>query len=452
MADVSVEGQCQTLELQVDTGATVSVISLACARRYFKGAVVNPTTTKLFGVGRAPLGVVGTVSASVTVKNRQAVTDFYVVETVTTEALMGLDLLTKLGLTIRPATGELLAVKSEKEVVPLPVIRGYQHKIVLRKDAEPTRHGLRRLPFSVRDEVSKELQKLQMEDVIEPIDASEWISPVVVSRKKDGKIRLCVDLRGPNSQIVAEVHPLPTISELQAEFRGTVFSRIDLRLAYHQLELDPESRSITAFITHDGLFQYKRVPFGLASSGAAFQKLLDKLLVGLPGVGHYLDDIVCAGRDRKEHDERLTLLMQRLRDANVTINMDKSEFSQPAIDFCGYRLSSTGVTPLQSHVQAILEAPAPLDVKELRSFLGLCGWFFHFIPRYAMVVAPMTRLLKKEACFDWTPEVEHSFRSVKHEIANSTVLQPFHPNLQTYVTVDASEKGDWGHFFSTRCF
>ena len=94
---------------------------------------------------------------------------------------------------------------------------------------------------------------------------------------------------------MTEVHPLPTISELQGKLRGTVFRQIDLKSAYHQLELHPDSRHITAFNTHDGLFQYRRVPFGLASAGAACQKLLDKLLEGIPGCEHYLDDIVCVG-------------------------------------------------------------------------------------------------------------------------------------------------------------
>ena len=303
---------------------------------------------------------------------------------------------------------------------------------------------LRRLPLAVRDEVSQELQKLLENDIIERIEASEWISPIVVSRKKNGQIRLCVDLRGPNSQLVTEVHPLPTIDELHTRLRGTVFSQIDLRSAYHQLMLEPASRPVTAFITHDGLFQYKRVPFGLASAGAALQRLLDKILAGIPGCEHYLDDIVCVGRTQREHDERLRVIMERLQRAKVTINMEKSLFSRPEIVYCGYRVSKHGVAPLTSHTRALLDSPPPSDVRELRSFLGLSGWFAHFIPNYASAVAPMRRLLRKDTAFEWTPEVDEAFRLVKQKIARCSALSLFDPELDTFVTTDASNKGVGG--------
>ena len=161
----------------------------------------------------------------------------------------------------------------EQQVEPLPAIEGYVHKIILKPDAHPTAYRLRRLPMVVREEVSTELRRLLDADIIERVDASEWVSPLVVSRKPCGQIHLCVDLREPDSQIVAEVHPLPTIEELQSRLQGNVYSKIDLKSAYHQLQLHPDSRDVTAFITHDGLMRFKRVPFGLVSAGSAFQHL-----------------------------------------------------------------------------------------------------------------------------------------------------------------------------------
>ncbi|XP_063854223.1 uncharacterized protein K02A2.6-like [Scylla paramamosain] len=243
---------------------------------------------------------------------------------------MGLDLLTQLGLTIHQATGKVFAVEHgpvTTQLCVLPAIKGYQHKIVFKADAIPVRHKLRRPPVSVR-EVSTELQNLVEQGVIEHIDASEWVSPVVISHKKCGKIQLCVDLRGPNSQLVLEVHPLPMTAELHTKLHGVVFSQIDLKSAYHKLVFEKASHPITAFITHKGLFQFKKVPFGLASAAAAFQKLVDRLLAGIPGCQHYLDDIVCTGWTQKEHDECLRLVMKRLSDAQVTVNVEKSVFSK----------------------------------------------------------------------------------------------------------------------------
>ena len=270
---------------------------------------------------------------------------------------------------------------------------------------------------------------------------SQWVSPLTVSRKKDGSIRVCVDLRGPNSQIVAEVHPLPTIDELESKLCGSVYSRIDLKTAYHQLRLHKESRDITAFLTPDGLMRYTRVPFGLVSSGSAFQKLLSHLLRGIEGCGHYLDDILVTGRNQQEHDQRLRTVMERLTQANVTINTEKSSFSQPEVEFCGHQLSQNGVVPLLSATKAVVEAPPPTNVKELRSLLGTTGWFSRFVPRYSVVVRPLAAMLKKEAKFEWTKEADDAFSQIKRLISARPVMQPYNPDLQTILTSDASDRG-----------
>ncbi|XP_043191558.1 uncharacterized protein K02A2.6-like [Amphibalanus amphitrite] len=336
--------------------------------------------------------------------------------------------------------GEEAGSRSDTEQ-ELPTIVGYQHRIVLRPDASPTVYRLRRLPLSVRDEVSKELQRLLRTGIIERIDASPWVSPLVVSRKPDGKIRLCVDLRGPNAQIVPEVHPLPTIEELQTRLHGVFYSKLDLRSAYHQLELHPDSRDITAFITHDGLMRFKRVPFGLVSAGSACQKLLDDVLKDVPGCGHYMDDILVSGKTRGQHDERLRQVLTRLRDARVTINMEKSVFAKEEVDFCGHHLSSAGITPRTATVEAMRAAPRPSNSQELRSFLGLAGWFARFITGYAAVVRPLSAMLKKDSEFDWSDEADTSFNRIKELVTSRPILQPFDPALPTVVTSDASDRG-----------
>ncbi|CAM4599766.1 unnamed protein product [Lepidochelys kempii] len=137
----------------------------------------------------------------------------------------------------------------------------------------PVRQKLRHLPFSVREAVSEELRKLVQKDIIEEIDSSEWVSPIVVMLKKGGGIRLCVDLREPNKAIVMDSHPLPHIEEVFAELCGAkMFSNLDLQTAYYQVMLHEDSRDLTAFITHEGLFSFKHVPYSLASAPSAFQK------------------------------------------------------------------------------------------------------------------------------------------------------------------------------------
>ena len=250
-----------------------------------------------------------------------------------------------------------------------------------------------------------------------------------------------MDLRGPNAQIVPEVHPLPTIEELQTRLKGTVYSKLDLSSAYHQLELHPDSRDITAFITHEGLMRFKRVPFGLVSAGSACQKLLDDLLRGIPGCGHYLDDILVSGATRRQHDERLRQVLDRLREAHVTVNMEKSVFAREEVDFCGHAMSATGITPTAGTVAAMEDAPQPQNLQELRSFLGLAGWFARFIRGYADVVRPLSAMMKKESKFLWTAEAEQAFHRIKKLVTSRPIVQPFDPALPTVVTSDASDRG-----------
>ena len=436
---LSVGDTQHSIDIQVDTGATCSLLSVQYARQLFKGKEYNPRTSRVFGFGKVPVPVIGTLPVTVTFEGKHADAQFYLVETSSTEAILGLDLIKKLGLTLHSASGQVFRV--EQQVEPLPAIEGYIHKIILKPDARPTAYRLRRLPMAVREEVSTELQRLLDADIIERVDASEWVSPLVVSRKPSGQIRLCVDLRGPNSQIVADVHPLPTIEELQSRLQGNVYSKIDLKSAYHQLQLHPDSRDVTAFITHDGLMRFKRVPFGLVSAGSAFQRLLDDLLHDVPGCGHYLDDILLSGSSQAEHDQRLQTVLDRLDAARVSVNYEKSSFSVTEVDFCGHRMSAAGVTPTASLVEAVVDAPRPESLKELRSLLGLTGWFRRFINNYAEEVRPMANLLKKDTPFEWTPEVDQSFRRVKELASSSPMLKPFHQDLPTVVTSDASDRG-----------
>ncbi len=290
-----------------------------------------------------------------------------------------------------------------------------------------------------------ELQKLVKQDVIEPVDVSEWVSPIVVTRKKDGGIRLCVDLREPNKAVVVDSFPLPHMEEMFANLCGaTVFSTLDLQSAYHQVTLHEDSRNLTAFITHDGLFSFKRVPYGLASAPSCFQRMMSEILKGQSGAHCYLDDIMVAGASLKEHDENLQAVLQRINEAGLKLNMTKCHFRKTALPFLGHTLSEKGLQPDASHVSAVSDAPPPADEVSLRSFLGLTSWYSKFMPNYATVVEPLRVLLRGSTSFVWSSEAQESFETVKGLIVNSAALALFNPELPTIVTTDASEYGIGG--------
>lgn len=324
----------------------------------------------------------------------------------------------------------------------LGLVKDFVYRVKTETTVTPVQQKLRRLPLSARDKVSHELRKLEVTGVIEKIDASEWVSPIVVAWKKTGEIRLCVDLRKPNQAVVIDSHPLPHPEEIFHQLTGmTVFSKLDLSSAYHQMELAEESRDLIAFMTHDGLFRFKRVCFGLASAAAAFQKMLSTVLKGCRGTVHYLDDILVAGISQKEHGENLQQVLTRLQKSGMKLNSEKCTFSATKLQYLGHHLSREGIKPAEGTLKAISKAPYTTDVKSLQSFLGLASYYLKFLPHYATIVDLLRALLRKGIEFSWAAEQAQAFEKVKNLIKNCCTLAIFDPTLQTIVTTDASSYG-----------
>nr|XP_006817021.1 PREDICTED: uncharacterized protein K02A2.6-like [Saccoglossus kowalevskii] len=263
-------------------------------------------------------------------------------------------------------------------------------KLHIDKSVKPVAQQHRRVPFHVRGKVEKELQKLEELDIIEKaVGATPWVSPIVVVPKKEN-IRICVDMRAPNTAIERERHPIPTIEDLIVDLNGaTVFTKIDLNKGYHQIELDPDSRHITTFATHLGLFRYKRLSFGINSAAEIFQKAVSDALQGIPGARNISDDIIVFGKEQTDHDDQLKAVLQRLRDNNITGNREKCEFSKSEITFYGHTFSSKGVSADNKKVSSLLKVSEPQDVMEVRSFLGMAQYIARFIPDFASISAPI---------------------------------------------------------------
>ena len=237
----------------------------------------------------------------------------------------------------------------------------------------PVAQPPRRQPFSVREKMEKEIQHLLDQDIIEKVnEPTGWVSPPVVTPNKDqSQIRLNVDMRVTNQAIPRRHTQHPTIEDVVNELSGsTVFSHLDMSKVYHQLELKENSRNVTTFSTHIGLYRYKRLNYGTRSPAEIFQESIrEELTQDLKGVFNISDDIVVHGRDTKEHDANLEGLLKKSREKNVTFNKGKWEFNKERVVYYGLLFSKEGVSPDPCKVQAIKEAGRPRNAAELNSFL-----------------------------------------------------------------------------------
>ena len=219
-----------------------------------------------------------------------------------------------------------------------------------------------------------------------------------------------------------------------------MFSRLDLKDAYHQLELHPDSRELTTFVSHLGLFRFTRVNFGLASAGPCFQKVMASMLEGIPGVEVYLDDILVHARSQAGHDARLKAVLQCFDAHRVRVNWSKSVTNQREIGFLGYRISGDGVCIDPERLRPLLDAPEPRDEKSLRAFLGAVGYHARFLPRFSDAVEPLRAALRTDA-FEWTTALSSAVRRVKDAIRHAPALGMFDVSLPTVLSTDASDVG-----------
>ena len=239
-----------------------------------------------------------------------------------------------------------------------------------------------------------------------------------------------------------ETFPIPTFEELSDDMvNSTIFSELDLNMAFHQIVLDPESRKYTTFSTPLGLMRCIRLPMGFSSSSEILQRTLASVLAGLPGVKHVHDNIFIHGSDLEEHNTRLKLCLQRLQENGVTLNRSKCKFAQSKLDFMSMLYTCHGIQPTPKHVEAIKEFPEPATISEVRSFLGLANFLRRFVPNMATISAPLRQLTCKNEVFKWTDLEKKSFNLIKSAISSETVLSFFDRSRKTHVWVDASPIG-----------
>ncbi|GFU60160.1 retrovirus-related Pol polyprotein from transposon 412 [Trichonephila clavipes] len=316
-----------------------------------------------------------------------------------------------------------------------------QHRIDT-ADHPPIKQHPRRLPFAKQEEVGTLLREMQENDIIEP-SSSPWASPIILVRKKDGSTRFCVDYRKLNDVTKKDSYPLPRIDDTLDTLSGHKwFSTLDLKSGYWQVEIHPEDREKTAFTSGQGLWQFKVMPFGLCNAPATFERLMETMLKGLTFEACliYLDDVIIGGRTFEEHLQNIRKVLSKLSDANLKLNPSKCKFFQKEVNYLGHIISAEGVRTDPEKVSAVKNWKRPENLRELRSFLGLCTYYRKFVKGFSNIARPLHKLTESKQKFQWTKECEDSFLQLKEALTSSPILIYPQPDKPFILDTDASNE------------
>ena len=314
------------------------------------------------------------------------------------------------------------------------------HKIDV-GDNKPIRQRMRRYPPSHLEAIDKHLSDMLRQGVVEPA-SSPWASNIVLAKKKDGTLRCCIDYRQVNEVTRKDAYPLPrTDACLDAMSGSKLFSTFDLRSGFHQVSMDPNDADKTAFVTRRGMFRFRTMPFGLCNAVATFQRLMDLVLAGLNLDIRlvYFDDIIVFSATPEQHLERLKCVFRRLQEANLKLKPSKCCLMQTEVSFLGHIISGEGISTDPEKIKLINEWPAPTNLRQLRGFLGLAGYYRRFVQGYAKIAGPLNNLLKKNQHFDWTADCQSAFDDLKRALASPPVLALPNDDGLFILDTDASE-------------
>src|SRR6185369_8509071 len=301
----------------------------------------------------------------------------------------------------------------------MPLDRDIEFVIELQPGTAP----ISKRPYRMQNKELAEL-KIQLQELLDKgftrPSASPWGCPALFVKKKDDNLRLCVDYRPLNAE-----YPLPRIDIMFDQLAGAkIFSKIDLRSGYHQIKIKPCDIPKTAFSTRYGLYEYLVMSFGLTNAPAYFMYLINSVF--MPELDKFvvvfIDDILIYSKNEEDHAEHLRIVLQRLRDHKLYAKFSKCEFWLDRVKFLGHTISSEGIAVDPSKVQEVMDWKSPASVHQIRSFLGLAGYYRRFIPDFSKIAKPMTELLKKGIKFVWDERCEKAFHTLRELLTKAPVL------------------------------
>ena len=458
------------VRFQLDTGATCNVI---CKSDVPDGVTIEPTRQVLSMYSNDKIKPVG--KCRLVVRNpktsRRYIGEFVVIQEGFT-AILGAKSVQAMGMITveyekiqavtkqQPTTTTTTTVvdsdtPTEKEAIFATYPAVFEGEVglfpgQLHLELDPAARGvqlpLRKVPIAMKPLLQEELQRLAHLDVIKKIEKpTDWVSHIVLVKKANGKIRVCLDPKPLNQALKRPRYPVPTLDDILPELaRARVFSIADVRNGFWHIAFDDESSELTTFSTPFGCYRWKRWPFGVSPAPEVFQMKLHQLLEGLPGVFAIADDILITGEGSSEveatadHDRKLHAFLQRCQQNGIKLNKEKFRHRLTSVSYMGHLLTADGLKPDRQKVQAILDMPKPTDVSGIRRVLGVVNYLSRFTENLADLCRPLRQLTDKDNAWEWTHEHDIAFTKLKEAMSAIPVLRYFDPTVPITLQCDAS--------------
>jgi hypothetical protein len=443
-ADLTVDGK--QLAVEIDSGARCNVLSRMTAETFRSVAQIKPSDVIINGISGIPMKSHGKMTLPCHYKDVRHDIEFQVIDSERTLNLLGRIDSSRLGLITRvhSVQSEINSIiDSYSDVVGTEIgCMPGEYEIKIDESVTPVIHAPRPVPVAIRDQVKKELVHLEKCGIIKPVtEPTAWVNSMVCVRKKNGRVRICIDPSDLNKAIQREQFPMNSIDDIATRLHGSkYFSTLDANMGYFQIKLTERSSHLTTFNTPFGRYRYLRMPMGIKCASEVFQREMTHHFGGLEGVEVVVDDILVHGQTLGEHNTRLKSVLDKARAINLKLNKDKCDMAKPEVSYVGHTLTGEGLKPTKQRVKSIVNMKDPENHGELETILGMLAYVSKFIPNLSELNAPL-REIKKQEDFTWDAQARMAFENVKKALTSTPVLQYFDVKKPVKVTVDASMKG-----------
>ena len=436
------------LNVELDTGAKCNILSLRTLKNLGVSYDLKPSKVHISGVHGQSAQAAGCVSLLCMYKDVQTHVEFQVLDGPKCINLLGRADCVRFGLIAR--VNMVVTDSSCREIVhkyadvfgkDIGCLPG-EYDIKVDESFPPVIHAPRSVPSALRDKVKDELHQMEQIGILAKVtEPTPWVnSMVVVSKKDNNRVRICIDPSDLNKAILREHYPMNTIDDIATRLSGSkYFTTLDANMGYFQIKLTDKSSYLTTFNTPFGRFRYLRMPMGASCSADRFQSAMVTAFEGIEGVEVVVDDILIHGKTLKEHNERLQKVLQKCRDINLKLNKRKCHIGLLEVKYVGHKLTVDGIKPTDERVEAIVKMREPRDVKELESVLGMVAYVAKFIPKLSELNAPL-RDLKKSENWYWGHNEQAAFDAIKKELSSNRVLKYYDVNKPILLSVDASSR------------